>query len=103
MNKLSNFCFELIKQVCTWSLLSPPPKRWGDFNFEKLKSLGRRVFSLYRGEDKPIWGDSDNGNERGGGHNSGQNNYRTITFFARKSNFYRYFQRKNGSQEKLKN
>ena len=27
-----------------------PTKRWGNFNFEKLKSLGGRVFSFIRGE-----------------------------------------------------
>ena len=31
----------------------------------------------------------------GGGHNSSQNNYHTITFFSRKSDFYDHFQRKN--------
>ena len=30
-----------------------------------------------------------------GGHNSSQNNYHTITFFSRKSDFYDHFQRKN--------
>ena len=42
-------------------------------------------------------GDSDNDNQRGGGHNLDQNNYHTVTFFfSRKSNLHYYFhQRKN--------
>ena len=54
------------------SLPTPPFKRWEHFNFEKLKSFG----------GSPYWEHSDNGNQRrGGGHNSGQNNYHTIAFF----------------------
>ena len=49
------------------------------------------------GRGKSIWGDSDNGKQRGGGvHNSVQNNYHTRTFFfSRKNNFHGHFQRKN--------
>ena len=54
---------------------------------------GNSFFTLYGG--KSIWGDSDNGNQRGGGHSSGQNNYHTRTFFSRKSNSYGHFQRKS--------
>ena len=39
-------------------------------------------------------GYSDNGNWRGI-HNLGQNNYHTIPFSSRKSDFYGHFQRKN--------
>ena len=53
---------------------------------------GNSFFALYGG--KSIWGDSDNGNQRGG-HSSGQNNYHTRTFCSRKSNSYGHFQRKS--------
>ena len=55
-------------------ILSPPTpfKRWGHFNFEKLKSFGGSPYGEH----------SDNGKQRrGGGHNSGQNNCHTIVFF----------------------
>ena len=73
-----------------------PPKRWrgggGGVNFEKLKLLGE-IFFIIRGA-------SSYGRAvimvTKLGHNSGQNNYHTITFFfSRKSNFYGNFQRKN--------
>ena len=47
-------------------MLSSPPKRCGDFNFEKLKSLGGGVFSSYGGEGaSPYGADINNGNQRG--------------------------------------
>ena len=74
----------------------PLSKRWKGFNFEKLKSFGGRIFFRHIG-GKSIWRGSGIGNQRWGegGHNSHQNNYHTITFFSRKSNFYAHFQRKN--------
>ena len=64
---------------------SPSNMRWGEFNFGKLKSLGEEFIFI-------IWGYSENGNQKGG-HNSGQKNYQTITFFSGKSNFYGHFQK----------
>ena len=37
----------------------------GDFNFEKLKSLGEEIFSSYGGQVHMVKRDSDNGNQRG--------------------------------------
>ena len=47
----------------------PPPtpfKRWGHFNFEKLKSF-REELSLSYGRASPYGEHSDNGNQRRGG------------------------------------
>ena len=33
-----------------------PTKRWGNFNFEKLKSLGEEFFPSYGGRVKSIYG-----------------------------------------------
>ena len=80
-------------------MVSSPPKRWGDLNFEKIKSLGERVFFHHMGSGASPYGGrggSDKGNQRGGGHNSSQNNYHTITFFfSRKSSFYGHFSLSN--------
>ena len=64
----------------------------GGVNFEKLKSL-REVFFI-------IWGASPYGRAvimvTKGGHNSGQNNYHTITFFFQeKVTFMVTFKKKN--------
>ena len=75
----------------TLIMVSSVPKRWGHFNFEKLKSLGKSFFSSYWTASPYGGGGSDNGNQSagggGGGHNSGQNNYHTIASFSRKINF----------------
>ena len=58
------------------------------FNFETLKSLGRRVFFHHiGGRASPYGWDSVNGRQGGWGHNSGQNNYHTITSFQEKVTF----------------
>ena len=54
------------KETRAWC--PPSPKRWGDFNFEKLKSLGERVFFHQRGGGQQVHmgeGDGGNGNQRG--------------------------------------
>ena len=44
----------------------PPPKRWLDFNFGKLKSLRGRGFFHHMGRGaSPYEWDSDNGNQKG--------------------------------------
>ena len=63
-----------------------PTKRWGNFNFEKLKSLGGRVFSFIRGEGQVhIWGTVIIITK--GRDNSGQTIiiYYTITSFSQKT------------------
>ena len=57
--------------------LPPPPKTWGDFNFEKLKSLGEEFFFHHLGAS-PYEGDSDNDSQRKG---AGIIQIRTITRF----------------------
>ena len=42
-------------------MVSSPPKRWGDLNFEKIKSLGERVFFHHMGSGASPYGG------RGGG------------------------------------
>ena len=82
-------------------VLPPPPpptpplfKRWGHFNFEKLKSFRGRAFLSY-GRTSAYGEHSDNGNQRRGG---GIIQVKTIIlwhFLSRKSNFYGHFQKKN--------
>ena len=55
-----------------------PTKRWGNFNFEKLKSLGGRVFLIIWGRSSPFGGLVIT--VTNGGQNSGQNNCHTMTF-----------------------
>ena len=86
-------------------VLPPPPpfKRWGHFNFEKLKSYGGRAFFHHMGGQVHMWntvimvtkGEERRGGGLGRGHNSGQNNYHTIAFFFQeKTNFMITFKEK---------
>ena len=77
----------------TLIMVSSVPKRWGHFNFEKLKSLGKSFFSSYW-TASPYGGGGEGAVIMvtkvlvgGGGYNSGQNNYHTIASFSRKINF----------------
>ena len=61
-------------------LPTPPPfKRWGRFILESSNHSGEELFLSY-GRASPYGEHSDNGRQRrGGGYNSGQNNYHVMT------------------------
>ena len=81
-------------------VLPPPPppfKRWGHFNFEKLKSFGGRGFFHHMGGQVHMGNTVimvTKGEKRGG-----IIQVKTIIilwqFFSRENNFYDHFQRKN--------